>query len=92
MAQAGVGKRDNTPVAPVVIPGLEQLVAGIAELSRVTKQQGEELSAIRKARGISNALSVEGTSRRETQEVSWPLDMNRPISREKVSKGTSFFD
>ena len=30
--------------------------------------------------------------RAEHQDVSWPLDMNRPISRDKVRKEVSFFD
>ncbi len=90
-AEAGVEKREVAP-APAS-PGLTELVAGVSELTRVVKHQGEELAAIRKARGLSNALPVEAGHRRpEPQDVSWPLDMNRPISRDKVRKEMSFFD
>lgn len=89
-AEAGVKKRDIA--APPAIPGLAELVTGIGELTRVVKRQEEELARIRQARGVSNAIPVESARRAEPQEVSWPLDMNRPISRDKVKKEVSFFD
>lgn len=91
VAEAGVTKRDAAP-QPMVIPGLADLVSGIGELTRVVKRQEEELSRMRQARGVSNAIPVEGARRAEPQDVSWPLDMNRPISRDKVKKEVSFFD
>jgi hypothetical protein len=72
--------------------GMEQLVAGIGELTRVVKRQEEELTRIRKARGVSNAIPVDGGRREPAQEVSWPLDMNRPISRDSVAKAVSFYE
>lgn len=91
-AESGVKKRDGE-VAPPAVPGLAELVSGISELTRVVKRQEEELSRIRQARGVSNAIPVDGGGRKaEPQDVSWPLDMNRPISRDKVKKETSFFD
>lgn len=74
------------------VPGLTELVSGIGDLTRVVKRQEEELARMRKARGVSNTIPVEGGRRAEPQEVSWPLDMNRPISRDKVRKEVSFFD
>jgi hypothetical protein len=82
-------KRD---AAPVVVPGLTELASGIGELTRVVKRQEDELARMRQARGVSNAIPVEGGRRAEPQDVSWPLDMNRPISRDKVRKEVSFFD
>ncbi len=91
-AQSGVKKRSAvSPPAPAV-PGLEDLVSGIGDLTRVVKRQEEELTRIRQARGVSNAIPIEGGRRAEHQDVSWPLDMNRPISRDKVRKEVSFFD
>lgn len=85
-AQAKVDKRDAAP-------GIADLVASIGELTRVVKHQEEELARIRKTRGVSNAIPVDGGGRRgEPQEVSWPLDMNRPISRDSVAKAVSFYD
>ena len=87
----GVQKRDNAATAQPV-PGLAELVAGIGELTRVVKRQEEELGKLRQARGVSNAIPVDGARRREPEDVSWPFDMNRPITPDKVKKEVSFFD
>jgi len=69
------------------------LVASVRELTRVVKRQEEELVRMQKTRATSNAIPVDGGSRRPTgQDVSWPLDMNRPISRDRVDKAVSFYD
>lgn len=91
-AEAGVKKRDAAEPQPAAVAGLADLVSGIGELTRVVKRQEEELTRMRQARGVSNAIPVEGGRRAEPQDVSWPLDMNRPISRDKVRKEVSFFD
>ena len=90
-AEAGVRKRDDAASLPPA-PGLAELVAGISELTRVVKRQEEELGKLRQARGVSNAIPVDGARRREPDDVSWPFDMNRPITRDKVKKEVSFFD
>ena len=91
-AEAGVQKRGPEAGSPAA-PGLKELAAGIGELTRVVKRQEEELTRLRQTRGVSNAIPVDSGGRRaEPQEVSWPLDMNRPISRDKVRKEVSFFD
>ena len=80
-----VGKRES--------PNVGELITSVQELTRVVKQQGEQLGRLQKTRATSNAIPVEGTSRRrELQEVSWPLDMNRPITRDRVDKTISFYD
>ena len=85
-AEDKVEKRDAAP-------GMRDLVASIGELTRVVKRQEDELSRIRQTRGVSNAITVDGGGRRgEAQEVSWPLDMNRPISRDSVAKAVSFYE
>jgi len=87
-AEAGLQKR-----AADTAPGMRDLVAGIGELTQVVKRQEVELGRLRQARGLSNAIPVEGGGRRpEAQDVSWPLDMNRPISRDSVAKAVSFYD
>jgi hypothetical protein len=83
-----VGKRD-TRAAPA---GVTELASEIRELTRVVKRQEEELSKMRQTRGVSNAIPVDGGRRTEPQEVSWPFDMNRPITRDRVRKEVSFFD
>jgi hypothetical protein len=90
---AGAAEDKVEKRAAEAVPGLKDLVSGIGELTRVVKRQEEELTRIRKTRGISNAISVDGGGRRaEPQEVSWPLDMNRPISRDSVAKAVSFYE
>jgi hypothetical protein len=85
-AEDKVEKRDAAP-------GMRDLVASIGELTRVVKRQEDELARIRQTRGVSNAIPVDGGGRRaEAQEVSWPLDMNRPISRDSVAKAVSFYE
>jgi hypothetical protein len=57
------------------------------------KQQEERIVQMQKTRPTSNAIPVEGGSRRRNvQDVSWPLDMNRPITRDRVDKAISFYD
>lgn len=89
--KAAVSKRDPASQQAIEIPGMADLVAGIGELTSIVKRQEEELERVRKARTTSNAIPVEG-NRRVEADVSWPLDMNRPISRDKVRKDRSFFD
>jgi hypothetical protein len=80
-----VGKREP--------PNVGELITSVQELTQVVKQQGEQLGRLQKTRATSNAIPVDGTSRRrELQDVSWPLDMNRPISRDRVDKATSFYE
>jgi hypothetical protein len=73
-------------------PVVTELVSEMQKLARVVKRQEEELSSLRQTRGVSNAMQVDSARRVEPQEVSWPFDMNRPISRDKVRKEVSFFD
>ena len=73
--------------------GLAELMAGMGDLTQLVKQQGDDISQLRKARGTSNAIPVDGPRReRRSADVSWPLDMNRPISRDSVAKAISFYD
>lgn len=84
-AEKALGKRE-----PADVGGL---VASVQELTRVVKQQGAELGRLQKTRTTSNAIPIEGGGRRrDVQDVSWPLDMNRPITRDRVDKAISFYD
>lgn len=90
-AQKAIKKQDAA-TAPSSVKGMAELVTGISELTLVVKRQEEELTRIRQTRGVSNAIQVDGGRRSEPADVSWPLDMNRPINREQVKKEVSFFD
>lgn len=81
------------PLCKRAAPDVGELVTSVQELTRVVKHQGEQLGRLQKARATSNAIPIEGGSRRrDVQEVSWPLDMNRPITRDRVDKAISFYD
>lgn len=72
---------------------LRDIVVEVHELTRVVKRHEEEIVRMQKTRATSNAIPVDGGSRRrEPQDVSWPLDMNRPISRDSVAKAVSFYE
>jgi hypothetical protein len=73
-------------------PGLRDLVASVNDLTKIVKRQEDELAGVRKTRATSNAIPVDGGRRTASPDVSWPLDMNRPISRDTVSKSVSFYD
>lgn len=68
------------------------LASEIRELTRVVKRQEDELHKMRQTRGVSNSIPVNGGRRAEPGDVSWPFDMNRPITRDRVRKEVSFFD
>ena len=92
MPTAGAAEAKPTPDAATPSPMVAELVSEMQKLARVVKRQEEELSGLRQARGVSNAIQVDSARRAEPPEVSWPFDMNRPISRDKVRKEVSFFD
>lgn len=73
-------------------PSIGALVSSVNELTQVMKGQQDELVRLRKTRATSNAIPVDGGRRAASQDVSWPLDMNRPISRDGVAKAVSFYD
>jgi hypothetical protein len=75
---------------------LEGTVARMADmvsnLTGIVQTQGNELATLRKARGVGNALAPEASPRYDEEHVSWPLDMNSPVTRDGVNKTESFFD
>jgi hypothetical protein len=68
-----------------------EIVEKIKELGELVAKQNERIDKISKSTG-SNQLPVGNQSQPVDQEVVWPLDMNRPITRETVDKSVSFFD
>lgn len=71
------------------------IALSVAEIAKAVKTTQGEVASIKKVRGASNAIVVEGDgspSRGDSGEVSWPLDMNRPVTRNGVRKDESFFD
>lgn len=75
------------------VPGLKDLMKSVESLTDVVREQQARLARMEKAEGLPNSRRSEGTRPApEPQDVSWPMDMNRPITRESVTKDLSFFD
>ena len=71
---------------------VERLAGAVGALATAVKTQRDEIATLRKSRATGNALAPEVGSTRGDDMVSWPLDMNSPITRDGVSKSESFFD
>jgi len=72
-----------------------KLVEQISNLKSVAKRQERELQLLRKQDVKPNSAKpeVERTAAQKSDdEVEWPLDMNRPITRETTRKEFSFYD
>jgi hypothetical protein len=101
MAKAALEARvnENADVGGKLLGAIEKLTARVEAIAKrqadddaALKAQGERLEEIAKGGARSNALAVDESQQSSGAEVSWPLDMNRPIDRESVTKDTSFFD
>jgi hypothetical protein len=91
-ADPTAGAAENKLAKRDADPAMRELAANLGELTELMKRQTDELGRLRKTHATSNAIPVDGGRRREPQDVSWPLDMNRPISRDSVAKTISFYD
>jgi hypothetical protein len=91
-ANPTAGAAENKLAKRDAAPAMRELAASLGELTELMKRQTDELGRLRKTHATSNAIPVDGGRRREPQDVSWPLDMNRPISRDSVAKTVSFYD
>lgn len=70
-----------------------ELVEKIHKLTELVEANNERVNKIVKTAGGSNVIPLEPKPQQsDDQSVVWPLDMNRPITRETVKKDVSFFD
>jgi hypothetical protein len=67
---------------------------GISALTTQVKTQASELARLKKSTGLPASRPVESVHRPRppTPEEDWPLDMNAPLSRDRVAKEISFFE
>ena len=102
--EKGSKKEEPRPAAKAEIPEelaetLEQVGKSLKTLTDVVVRQGEELADLKKsadepapARGASRQVAGEGREDVEKGgDVSWPLDMNRPIDRKTTPVEKSFY-
>ena len=73
---------------------LASMTEGISALTTQVKTQASELARLKKSTGLPASRTVESVRRpRPAQpEEDWPLDMNAPLSRDRVAKEVSFFE
>ena len=97
--EAAKGKTSKSDEALAAkIEALADTVAkGFEKVGAVVKGQNAKIETMASARGAGNGnSSVEQpvTKARGNADgnVSWPLDMNKPVSKDNVEKATSFFD
>jgi chemotaxis protein histidine kinase CheA len=91
--EPSAGSAANPLTKRNVPAGVDGILAELGKLTNVVKQQEARIVQLQKTGATSNAIPVEGGSRgRAVQDVSWPLDMNRPITRDRVDKAISFYD
>lgn len=82
------------------VPGLADVLKSLSSLGEVMKElrskvqgQDQEIARLKKSTGLPASREVDSVSGpKHPEPVSWPLDMNQPLSRDHVAKEVSFFD
>ncbi|HEU4412791.1 MAG TPA: hypothetical protein VFS43_46535 [Polyangiaceae bacterium] len=73
--------------------GLGAVATALKALTAAVAAQGERLVALEKRAGVPQSRSPEAPPRPAAPaEVSWPLDLNRPLDRASVDRTVSFHD
>ncbi|MCU0693345.1 MAG: hypothetical protein MUF54_18300 [Polyangiaceae bacterium] len=91
--------QDSTPAQPAGEPDevskhLASVATSLRTLTDAMKDTSQRIGRLEKGVGLPNSRQApeRPTGRPATDEVSWPLDLNRPMDRESVDKTTSFHD
>ena len=73
---------------------LASVATSLRSLTDAMKDQSQRLGRLEKGVGLPNSRQApeRPAARSGAEEVSWPLDLNRPMDRESVDKTTSFHD
>jgi len=85
------GDSDRTPTKKSDGPDardavIAKLTDEVSTLTAIVKTQNERVQRIEKSRGAGNAVPPEVGSKKVEKQVSWPSDMNNPITQETVAK------
>ncbi len=96
-APAPNGEQQPAPAAAEpdgVSKQLASVASSLRTLTDAMKDQSQRLGRLEKGVGLPNSRQApeRSAARQGTDEVSWPLDLNRPMDRESVDKTTSFHD
>lgn len=95
-------QKDNSADAPEVVETakvddtqakLDAIAEQATKLAEVVKAQKKEISELRKATPVSNAIAVEKSEwDAPPADESWPWDMNNEKTRDTIDKSISFYD
>lgn len=84
------------PAAPAdssVAKGLSSVAATLSKLVELVGEQQQRLSRLEKRFGLPNSTPErEGNRPHQTDEVGWPMDLNRPYDKGSVDASVSFHD
>ena len=86
-------ERQGKPAVPPQENPLQQelttLAGAVKELVSGLKDQAQRLSKLEKNVGLPNSTPA---TEKNSEEIGWPLDLNRPCDRESVDKAVSFHE
>jgi hypothetical protein len=87
--KAETKKVDLAPIAD----GLAKLNEAFKALSESVTAQAQRLGRVEKQFGLPNsAPPPEPVTKSQSEEVGWPMDLNKPMDRENVDKAVSFHE
>jgi hypothetical protein len=72
---------------------LTSITTSMQALTDKVKGQDAEIARLKQSTGLPASREVDAVrAPKQPEPVSWPMDMNRPLTREHVEKDISFFD
>lgn len=81
------------PDASGLMESLTKLTDAVRALEGSVKEQHQRLGRVEKQHGLPNSSApAERPPKPSTEDVGWPLDLNKPLNRESVDKALSFHD
>jgi hypothetical protein len=81
------------PGAAAAVPAADALTKAIQGITDAVKDLGQRLGKVEKRFGMPNSTPRQersGQNADDDENVTWPLNMNRPLDRESVGKDISF--
>jgi hypothetical protein len=69
-----------------------RLQTAVEALTAAVREQNQRLSVVEKQFGLPNSTPVGDRPVAKVADVSWPVDLNRPLDRDSVEKAVSFHE
>lgn len=89
-AKRAHGSPDN---AQALTDTLASIAVSLKALTDRVQGQEAEIARLKKSTGLPASREVDAVrAPRPPEPVSWPMDMNQPLTREQVAKDISFFE